>query len=171
MARYYVYFDMTIGGAPAGRIEMTLRADVADSGLGGSGAALFQEVAKGGRAFVTLTDLRSFARKHFAGSSADKLAEALSDGDAALLSAAMFGHALRANFVVGGAIVLISMHMFYAKPDALLAGKGEGVGSRKGGLTVSPSMEHFGGVPSRTQSSSSFDSSGSAEGHARELRR
>ena len=58
---------------------MTLRADVADSGLGGSGAALFQEVAKGGRAFVTLTDLRSFARKHFAGSSADKLAEALSD--------------------------------------------------------------------------------------------
>jgi hypothetical protein len=82
----------------------------------------------------------------------------------ALLSAAMFGHTLRANFVVGGAIVLISMHMFYAKPDALLAGKGEGVGSRKGGLTVSPSMEHFGGVPSRTQSSSSFDSSGSAEG-------
>ncbi|ACO66017.1 Drug/Metabolite transporter superfamily, partial [Micromonas commoda] len=32
----------------------------------------------------------------------------------ALLSAAMFGHTLRANFVVGGAIVLISMHLFYA---------------------------------------------------------
>lgn len=83
----------------------------------------------------------------------------------ALLSAAMFGHTLRANFVVGGAIVLISMHLFYAKPDSLLAGKGEsGAGSRKGGLTVSPSMEHFGGAPSRTQSSSSFDSAGSVEG-------
>ena len=83
----------------------------------------------------------------------------------ALLSAAMFGHALRANFVVGGAIVLISMHLFYAKPDSLLAGKGDsGAGSRKGGLTVSPSMEHFGGAPSRTQSSSSFDSAGSVEG-------
>ena len=28
MATPIVYFDMTIGGAPAGRIEMTLRADV-----------------------------------------------------------------------------------------------------------------------------------------------
>ena len=28
MANPVVFFDMTIGGAPAGRIEMTLRADV-----------------------------------------------------------------------------------------------------------------------------------------------
>ena len=28
MANPVVYFDMSIGGAPAGRIEMTLRADV-----------------------------------------------------------------------------------------------------------------------------------------------
>ena len=68
----------------------------------------------------------------------------------------------RLTTVVGGVIVLISMHLFYAKPDSLLANGGE---SRKGGLTVSPSMEHFGAVPpSRTQSSSSFDSAGSVEG-------
>ena len=80
----------------------------------------------------------------------------------ALLSAVMFGQTLRSNFVVGGVIVLISMHLFYAKPDSLLANGGE---SRKGGLTVSPSMEHFGAVPpSRTQSSCSFDSAGSVEG-------
>jgi len=48
-----VYFDMTIGGAPAGRIEMTLRADVVpktaenfralctgEKGMGGSGKPL-----------------------------------------------------------------------------------------------------------------------------------
>merc|ERR1712127_94545 len=53
MGNPVVYFDMTIGGAPAGRIEMTLRADVVpktadnfralctgEKGMGGSGKPL-----------------------------------------------------------------------------------------------------------------------------------
>merc|ERR1712127_81886 len=53
MGNPVVYFDMTIGGAPAGRIEMTLRADVVpktadnfralctgEKGIGGSGKPL-----------------------------------------------------------------------------------------------------------------------------------
>ena len=53
MANPVVFFDMTIGGAPAGRIEMTLRADVVpktaenfralctgEKGTGGSGKPL-----------------------------------------------------------------------------------------------------------------------------------
>eukprot|EP00884_Botryococcus_braunii_P008334 jgi/Botrbrau1/17501/Bobra.0054s0078.2 len=65
-----------------------------------------------------------------------------------LLSAALFGHALTLNFLLGLSIVFISMHQFFTQGDAASSksakgGKPSQVEARPLMFTPSPSMDHL----------------------------
>ncbi|KAI7844758.1 hypothetical protein COHA_001640 [Chlorella ohadii] len=87
-----------------------------------------------------------------------------------IMSALLFGHSLTLNFLLGVAIVFISMHLFFSMGSAKGAAAGglsppgkDTRGQRPPQLAVSPSMEHLASL-SNVASNASIASLATAEG-------